>query len=76
MKRKLLEVAHKVGYEVMRKAQVELSIMDLRDAPPITEEEVSEELARMHRDLETKWVGCGQCAGCRARQQLDPSLLN
>lgn len=45
--KKLLEAVYKVSFEIMRKAQIELSILRLRDQAPITEAEVLEELMRM-----------------------------
>ena len=75
-KRKILELVHRASYEVMRRAQIELSIMDLREMPPVSQEEVAEELERMDGEIEAGgWAGCGLCPTCRARREAN-ALLN
>ncbi len=68
VKRKILELAHRAGYEVMRKAQIELAIMSLREKPPISQQEVIEELERMDDALTGGWTGCGRCPACLANK--------
>jgi len=47
VRKKLLEAVYKVSFEVMRKAQTELTILRLREYPPITDAELVAELVKM-----------------------------
>lgn len=51
VKKKLLELAHRAGYEIMRKAGVELAVMSLQEQPPISRDDVLDELERLGEDF-------------------------
>jgi hypothetical protein len=47
MKMKILEVVHRASFEIMKRAAIELTMMKIRDMPPIPESEINSELQRM-----------------------------
>jgi hypothetical protein len=65
MKKKFLEVVHRASFEVMKKAAIELTMMKIRDMPPIPESEINSELHKMGQSF---MDGCGRCPACLARK--------